>query len=149
MTDTYTAADPFFAAKFWIEIQGIAKAFFTECSGLSVETEVMEYAEGGLNDFVHKLPGRTKFSNITLKRGWAETDELWKWYADVIAGKIQPKQVSIILYENKVESPGQEKARWSLDRAYPVKWQGPEFRSDSNAVAVETLELAHSGWQRQ
>ncbi|MBX6771396.1 MAG: phage tail protein [Chloroflexi bacterium] len=142
-------ADPYYAAKFWVEIQGITQAYFTECSGLTAETEIQEYAEGGLNDFVHKLPGRTKFSNVVLKRGWVDSDDLWKWYSQVIAGKIQPQNVSIILYENTVNSPGPEKARWNLINAFPVKWQGPEFRADGTAVLVETLELAHQGFNRQ
>ncbi len=149
MAVQYAVADPFFAAKFWVEIAGLTSAYFTECSGLSAETEVTEYAEGGLNDYVHKLPTRTRYTNITLRRGWVETDDLWQWYSSVIAGQIQTKPVSIILYENKVEGTAQPKARWDLIQAYPVKWQGPEFRSDGNAIAVETLEIAHSGWQRQ
>lgn len=149
MAVQFTVADPFFHAKFWVEIAGITTAFFTECSGLSAETEVMEYAEGGLNDYYHKLPGRTKFTNITLKRGWVESDDLWNWYSSIVAGQIQTKAVSIILYENKGDSPAQPKARWDLDKAFPVKWQGPEFRSDSTSVAVETLEIAHAGFRRQ
>jgi len=148
-TPPYPYPSPFFNAKFWVEIDGIASAFFTECNGLSAETELLEYPEGGLNDYYHKLPGRTKFTNITLKRGWVETDLLWKWYAKTIAGQVVTKAVSIILYENKSQSTAQPKARWDLVSAFPVKWQGPEFRSDSNAVAVETLEIAHSGFQRQ
>jgi phage tail-like protein len=141
--------DPFLQTKFWVEIDGIASAFFTECSGLTAEMEVFEYAEGGLNDFVHKLPVRTKYSNVTLKRGWVETDELWSWFASCSSGEIQTKSVSIILYENKGQSQAQPKARWDLAQAYPVRWQGPEFQVDSNSVIVETLELAHHGWTRQ
>lgn len=149
MAAVFTIADPFLSAKFWIEIGGITEGYFTECSGLNVETEVLEYAEGGLNDHVHKLPGRTKFSNVVLKRGWVESDDLWKWYSKIISGQIQTQSVSIILFENKVAGQTSPKARWDLAQAYPVKWQGPEFRADSNGVAVETLELAHAGWTRQ
>lgn len=141
--------DPYFAAKFWVEIDGVSRAYFSECSGLSVETEFMEYAEGGLNDYVHKLPTRTKFSNVTLKRGWSDSDELWRWYTKIINGQIETRSVSIILYKNAVDGTGEEKARWNLSRAYPVKWQGPEFRSDGTSCVVETLELAHSGFTRQ
>lgn len=146
-----SSTDPtaYFNAKFWVEIDGIAQAFFTECSGLSAETEVFEYAEGGLNDFVHKLPVRTRYSNVTVKRGWVETDELWQWFSQCAAGQLQTKSVSIILYENKGQSQAQPKARWDLIQAYPVKWQGPEFNVDSTTVAVEAIELAHNGWNRQ
>ena len=141
--------DSYLAAKYWVEVDSDSKAAFTECSGLSADTDVLEYAEGGLNDHVHKLAGRTRFSNITLRRGWALTDELWKWYEQVVQGKIKRKTVSIIMYENKGENAGDEVAHWVLEEAYPVKYHGPEFRSDSNAVAIETVELAHSGWRRQ
>lgn len=141
--------DPFLASKFWVEIGGIAEAVFAECSGLSVDTEVLEYAEGGLNDHVHKLPGRSRYSNVTLRRGWAQSDELWKWYQKIVDGTIERRPVSIVMYENKGQNSGQPVARWDLQRAYPIRWQGPEFRSDSNATAVETLELAHAGWRRQ
>ncbi len=149
MAVQYAVADPFLKAKFWVEIAGIASGFFTECSGLSAETEIFEYAEGGLNDFVHKLPVRTKYANVVLKRGWVETDELWRWYQKTINGQIEAKSVSILLFENKGQSPSSPKTRWDLIQAYPIRWQGPEFSVDNNAVVVETIELAHRGWQRQ
>jgi phage tail-like protein len=141
--------DPFVTAQFWVEIDGIAQACFTECSGLYAETEITEYAEGGLNDYVHKLPGRTKYTNVTLKRGWVTSDDLWNWYSKIIGGQIETRSVSIILFDNRVSSPANEQVRWSLTQAFPVKWQGPEFRADGNAVVVETLEIAHHGWQKQ
>ncbi len=141
--------DPFVTTRFHVEIKGVTEGLFTECSGLSVETEVMEYAEGGLNDHVHKLPVRTRFSNIILRRGWVESDELWKWYKNIVAGTIEFRPVSVIMYKYKGENAGQEVARWNLQDAYPVKWSGPNFSSTSNEIAVETLELAHAGWQRQ
>jgi phage tail-like protein len=140
--------DPFLASRFFVEIKSDATAYFTECSGLSVETEVMEYAEGGRNDGVYKLPGRTKYSNITLRRGWAQDDQLWKWYDKTIQGKFDKRDISIVLYKYKGQNAGDEVARWNLRQAYPVKWQGPEFRADGNGTVIETLELAHDGWVR-
>lgn len=141
--------DPFLTSKFWIEISGVTEAVFSEVTGLTVETEVFEYAEGGVNDYAHKLPGRTRFTNITLKRGWSKSDELWKWYAKIVDGKMERRPVSIVMYENKGSNAGQPVARWDLERAYPVRWQGPDFRSDGNATAIESLEIAHAGWRRQ
>ena len=146
-TQSSRTVDPYLGYKFWVEIEGITEAVFRECTGLSVETEVVEHAEGGVNDRVHKLPGRTKFSNITLKRGWVQSDELWKWYSRIIAGTIDRRPVSIILFENRSINPSDQVCRWNLDNAFPVKWQGPEFRSDGNGIAIETLVLAHDGWR--
>lgn len=129
--------------RFYVELDQQKVAVFTELSGLQVETEVTEYAEGGNNNFVHKLPGRTKVSNITLKRGITQSNEFYKWYLQCCMGVITRRHVSVLMYD----SAGQEVMRWNFINAYPVKWVGPQFASSGTAAAVETLELAHSGLQ--
>ncbi len=140
-----TGAPPktFLSRKFNVQIQGIQQAIFSECSGLQVETEVFEYMEGGRNDYVHKLPGRTKVSNVTLKWGVTDGHDLWDWFKSVARGQgqIQRKNVSIVLQDPR----GNEVTRWTFLEAYPVKWVGPAFKASETAVAVETLELAHRG----
>lgn len=127
--------------RFYVEINGIPKAVFTEVSGLQVETEVMEYAEGGNNGFVHRLPGRTKVGNVTLKRGMTASNDFLKWYLEIAHGRITRRNLSVVMYD--VE--GTELLRWNFVQAYPVKWQGPQFTAEGKAMAVETLELAHGG----
>ena len=147
--DTKTAqrVDPFPTFKFHVEVGDITEAAFTECSGLEMATEVFEYKEGGQNDFVHKFPGRTKVSNITLKRGFATSNVLHKWYTDMQdalrSGEgFKFRQVTITLYSTVDQK---KLARWTLDKAFPVKWVGPSFKSDQAAVSIETLEFAHHG----
>jgi phage tail-like protein len=149
MATQYAQVDPYLAAKFWVEIDSIVSGYFTECSGLSAATDVQEYPEGGLNDYVHKLPGRTKYTNVTLKRGWVDSDDLWQWYQKTVSGNLETRRVSIILFDNKGQSPHDPKSRWDLTNAFPVKWQGPSFQLTGTGMAVEAIELAHSGWQRQ
>lgn len=129
--------------RFYVELEGLAEAAFSECSGLQVETEVFEWEEGGLNGFRHRLPGRTKFQNLVLKRGVA-TANLWKWYYEAIGGKIVRKTLSVIL----CGYGGMAEVRWNFTGAVPVKWSGPSFRTGSTEAAVETLELAHHGFVR-
>ena len=78
---------------------------------------------------------------ITLKRGLVQDDELWNWYSAVVSGKMDRRTVSILLYENKGRSPSQPVVAWVLKDAMPIKWIGPSFRSDENAVAVDQLEF--------
>ncbi|RLC95490.1 MAG: phage tail protein [Chloroflexi bacterium] len=127
--------------RFTVEIEGMSHAQFTECSGLDVEREVFSYEEGGLNDQIHKLPGRVKYSNVTLKRGYAAGSDLWDWFQSIIEGEQKRKNVSIVLHYYD----GSEAWRWNLVRAYPVKWVGPAFKVDDNGVSIETLELTHEG----
>ena len=132
---------PYKAFNFLIEIRSLVVASFSEVSGLQAETETEEYHEGGRNNFVHKLPKVTKYPNLVLKRGITDSTQLWQWHQNVITGQIQRQNGSIILLDDN----GNEKWRWNFADAYPVKWIGPDLKGDSNAVAVETLELAHNG----
>ena len=146
-TRTAQRVDPFATFKFHVEIGDIKEAAFSECSGLEMTTDVFEYQEGGLNEYVHKLPGRTKLSNVTLKRGFAASNELYNWYLemerDLLAGKaITRRQVTIKLYSTAKQ---EESMSWTLNEAFPVKWVGPAFKAGEAAVAIETLEFAHHG----
>jgi phage tail-like protein len=132
---------PYMSFRFRIEIGGFMSAQASEVTGLQIETETEAYEEGGVNDFVYQLPKKTKYQHIILKRGITDRDEMWKWYMDVVNGMFERKLVSIIL----MDITDEDKWRWDLSKAYPVKWTGPELRADSNTVAFETVELVHNG----
>ena len=146
-TKTARRVDPFATFKFHVEIGNIKEAAFTECSGLEVSTDVFEYKEGGLNEYSHKLPGRTKHSNVTLKRGFAVSNELYNWYSEMekkllTGGKMERKQVTITLNSSANQK---EAMTWTLNDAFPVKWAGPAFKAGEAAVSIETLEFTHHG----
>ncbi len=130
------------AFRFYVEITGILVAEFTECSGLSMEREVKEYSEGGTNDFVYKLPGRTKYSNITLRRGITYSRDLWDWYvAGLYDGKVKRINISIILGNSDLKKVKQ----WDVYDAFPIKWSGADLSTETLQVALESLEIAHHG----
>jgi phage tail-like protein len=136
---------PYPSFRFRIEIGGITVAQVSDVSGLQVETETEPYEEGGVNDFVHQLPKRTKYQHITLKRGITDLDEMWKWYQNVVIGKFIRQNGSIVL----MDTAGEDKWRWNFHGAFPVKWTGPDLKSDSNTVAFESIELAHHGIRKE
>ena len=134
--------DPYTAFKFLLEIEGLIVAGFTEVSGLQVETEPFEYREGGLNEYVHRLPGPTRHPNLTLRRGLTDFDNLWRWQRDVSRGIVKRRNGSLLLFG---DLGAQGIWRWNFSDAYPVRWVGPELQAETATVAVETLELAHRG----
>jgi phage tail-like protein len=139
------SAFPYVSFRFRVEFDNVIAGGFTECSGLQVETEVEEHREGGLNEFSHKLPKGAKYGTITLKRGFIDATDLWDWNQNVLAGRTgQRKNFSIIL----LDSEGNDKIRWDVREAMPVKWSASEFKSDGNTVMVESLELVHHGFVR-
>jgi phage tail-like protein len=134
--------DPYLAFAFLVEVEGVASAGFHEVTGLTAELEVLDYREGGVNEYVHRLPGPARYpSNLVLRRGLTDAVELWDWWLAASQGWIERRNVSVLLL-------GRERdvvRRWSFLGAYPVRWVGPELRAGSPAVALEAFELAHRG----
>lgn len=134
--------DPAPDFNFLVEIDGITIAGFAECSGLSSETDVIEYREGNERTLgVRKLPGLTRYSNVILRRGITTSRELWDWRQTVIDGQVSRRTVSITL----LDPAAAPVARWTLREAWIAKWEGPRFHARGNEVAVESIELVHEG----
>jgi phage tail-like protein len=136
--------DPYRNFNFLVEIDGITQAGFTDCTGFGADNTPIEYREGGENRTVRKLPGMTKYNNIVLKWGLTDSRELYDWFRDVVNGKINRKNGSIIV----LDLQGKEVVRWNFFNAWPSKWDGPDFSAKGTDVAIETLELAHEGIER-
>lgn len=135
--------DPFTAFRFRVEIEGIDRGGFRECSGLDTTQDPIEYREGTEIPTVRKLAGLVKYSNITLKWGMTDDPALWQWRQDVAEGKIAKsrKSGSIVLLDDE----GNEKLRWNFREGWPTKWTGPSFNATGNEVAIEQLDIAHEG----
>jgi phage tail-like protein len=118
---------------------------FTDCSGLQSETEVQEYAEGGLNSHTWRFPGRSKQSNVTLKRGIV-SKVLWDWYRQIITGDFKARNCTILVHD---PSGGDDVLEFQLADAFPIKWVGPELAAGQNNLAIETIEVAHQGLTRR
>jgi len=146
-TKTARRIDPFLTFKFHVSVGDITEASFMECSGLEISTEVFKYIEGGCNDYVHKFPVRTEYSNVTLKRGITTSNELYEWYRELEDALRQGKAFSFrnVTITLRTTVNQEEVMRWTLDKAFPVKWVGPSFNSGEEAIAIETLEFAHHG----
>lgn len=136
--------DPFGNYNFLVELDGIFGGAFQECSGFDSTIDVIEHREGGENTTLRKLPGMTKYSNITLKRGITDDTKLYDWHQQTVQGDIERKNGSIVLLDRK----GDEVARWDFVRAWPAKWDGPDLNAEGTDVAIEMMELAHEGVKR-
>lgn len=133
--------DPYSSFNFLLEIDGMDVAGFSECSGLTMETDPIEYRNGDEDITVRKLPGLKKFTNITLKRGWTQDKSLWEWRQTVMDGTTERKGGSIVL----LDEARKEALRWTFREGWPVKLEGPTFNAKNNETAIETLEIVHEG----
>jgi len=129
------------AFSFVVQIDGIDKASFSECTLPTLEVEVEEEKEGGFNEGTHLLPGRVRRGTIVLKRGITADSALLKWYLDVLQGQLADalRQVSVIMFD----AEHQPVMRWDFKGAFPQKWTGPSLNTANSALAIESLELAY------
>lgn len=120
-----------------------AEIIFQEVTGLTSETQVIEY-RGGSNPIysVVKMPGIQKFNNITLKKGIFKGDtNLWDKYNLIKMNTIKRSTIVISL----LDETGKTAMNWTLTNAFPCKMTVTDMKSDANEVAVETMEVAHEG----
>lgn len=132
---------PYLDFRFVVEVDSLVAGGFTEVSGLEREIETEEYDEGGVNDHTHTLRSGVTSPNLVLRRGVTDADTLWDWLRQVAEGDIERKTVLVFLQD----TTGQTAKGWAFREAYPVRWAGPEFAAERGEVAIETLELTHTG----
>jgi phage tail-like protein len=115
-------------------------ARFQGVSGLSVEYDYESFKEGGENRFEHKLPVRTKYADLVLKRGMLTDSGMIKWFLAAFKDReFSPADVSVILMNEK----GDPLRTWNVAHAIPKKWQVSDFNANENSIVIETMELTY------
>ncbi|HUV94733.1 MAG TPA: phage tail protein [Anaerolineae bacterium] len=142
-------SDPLVGFHFGIEIQGVITGYFTECTGIGSENEVIDHkvVDTTGKEYIHKIPGRLKWENVTLKRGITQDLQLWEWRDMIVAGNVESarKNGSIVMFDQQFS----EVARWNFENAWPLKVSGPTPKSDSNEYGVEEIVITHEGIYRE
>lgn len=133
--------DPYGAFNFLVEIDGVTVAGFTECSGLSAQTAIIEYREGSDRGGVRKIPGLTTYPNIVLERGLTGNRDLWQWYQAIVKGALDRRSGQIIL----LDAERNPVTTFKFINGWIAKWEGPALVASGNEVAIETIEIAHEG----
>lgn len=113
---------------------------FQSVAGLSVEYDVEEFKEGGENRFTHKLPVRTKYADLVLKRGMLTDSAVTNWCLAAFRDRaFQPADLSVILMNEK----GEPLRTWNIVHAIPKKWLVSDLNANENAIVIETLEFIY------
>lgn len=144
MPESGARHDPAVAFRFTVRFDNLPPGGFSDCTGLAMETEVLDYREGGVNTHVWKFATRSRQSNLTLKRGIVGR-ALWDWYQDINRGRMQFRNGSVLVHD---PSGTEDVIEFQLLAAFPIKWSGPELSAAGNTIAVESVEFAHQGLLR-
>lgn len=145
MATTASRVDPFMAFRFEVRLDDLPVGGFSDCGGLTVETEFFDYPEGGVNDHLQRFPGRSRQQNLVLKRGIVDRG-LWEWHDELVHGVVRFRNGTVLVHD---PSGVRTELQFEFRRALPVKWSGPELSAGNGAVAVESVELAHHGLERR
>jgi phage tail-like protein len=132
-----------------LDLNGVEGAgFFTEMSGLGSETEIVEHKviDGNGNPVIQKLPGRSTWGDIELKRGITSNMELWDWRRRVIDGDIKGARSNGTI--TMLDSQMSPVARWDFVNAWPSKIEGPNLDIESNDIGIESITIVHEGIER-
>jgi phage tail-like protein len=133
--------DPLASFNFIITVDGI-RAGFSEVGGLATETDIIEYREGSEDITVRKIPGKRKYTNISLKRGYTTNGkDLWAWRKTVMDGKTARKGGTITLMDESRKAA----LTWEFSDGWPSKWAGPALNAKNNEIAIEELEICIEG----
>ena len=136
---------PYGQFNFEVEIDGVGTFGFSEVSGLTTDTNVIEYREGNEvadgQSTTRKLPGLIKYNNIVCKRGFTKDLSAYNWRLKVIQGQTSRASGSITLLD-EARKPA---LRWTFREGWPSKWEGPGLNGKTSEVAIESMEIACEG----
>lgn len=129
--------------RFMVEIQGLFMGEFQEVSGISARRDVVDYKEGGVNDFVHKFSGHMTYGNVTLKRGITYNPALWMWFqTGLYDGQLLRPNMTVIA----ITADNSILRHWDFISIMPVSYTGPTLNAgDKTGYTVESVEIAHHG----
>ena len=132
--------------KFVAEIDDIGHAGFQKCSELSVEVANVQYFEGG-SLIPNKSPGRLTFADVTLERGATQDRDLFDWFQDV-AITSSGLGLADVNYKRNLDIVQQDRdgttlRRWTLSRAWPVKFVAGDWDNESDENVIESVTLTY------
>jgi phage tail-like protein len=144
--------DPYKNFKFRVRWDNRVVAGLSKMSAVKRTTEVIEWREAGGPSVVRKLPGRTKFDDVTLESGLTHDAQFLEW-ADQVNNPNGDAAMSLLNYRKEVtievlNLQGTPVMAFILRRAWVTEFQAlPEMDANANAVAIQTLKLAYEGFR--
>jgi phage tail-like protein len=136
--------DPLRAYNFKVIINNVTSGHFVAAEGFNVSVDTLYYCEAGQNE--RAIPGRVRYSPVTLRYGLTTSTELWDWLMSAVNGQVSRRNVTIAM----LDSTGSNTVlRWKLANAWPAQWHGAALDALSRELAIETLVLAHDGLGRE
>lgn len=134
-------AEPKTSCCFAVRIGADLLGSFTAVSGISHEIEMETFQEGGRNTGPLFFPKGPTAQRLTLERGVVYADAYHMWMAAA-----PDRQLHQALWHHRNVRPKRHAAAHvDLERGLPVRVEGPSFNALSTELAVERIEILHTG----
>ena len=131
------ANDPLQMFKYRVSLPGLPSGMgFHKVSGLSREVGVVEYDEGGY-PHTTKLSGKQEVPEVTLERGMFASVE----FEDIYRKTLEDPDFRTVMTIELLDKFGVPRRSWTLAEAWVSKWEGTEYDSTSEDVAIETITV--------
>ena len=137
---------------------------FTNISGLNINTQAIQYREGGYNTTVHQIPGMTTFSPITFSRGVLfGNDQAIAWMRGMFSaaqgsglnngatgtGAIGNFRMDIVLSVNEHPNTNANadfpKMKFKIHNAWITALSYTDLDATNGAILFENMQLVHEG----
>ena len=146
--------DPYRTFKFQILMDGQPVAGLSKMGALKKTTEAVDWRVGGDPSHVRKLPGGTKYEEITLEQGLTH-DPVFEEWANRVNNIDGDAAVTLVgfrrdLVLNVLNLQGQVAFSYQILRAWVSAFQAmPDFDANSmNTVGIQTITIQNEGWKR-
>jgi len=144
--------DPITGFKFLVLASGIT-AQFTNVTGLSEESEVINYREGADPVRYRKYPGITTYQNVSCQHGITRGLDLLEWrrlvahydsgpQADGVPPPSYRREVVVHIYEKGTTTPARS---WFIHQAWPATLAANDLNAQASEIEIERMDLAHEG----
>lgn len=139
-----------------------ARLGFMTVGGLSVETDLIAYRQGGMNTTTQKMPGQTNFPPLSLSRGMmVGTPDEYLWFKEVfsvIAGAgTGPNpannndfradiDIYVLQHPYTRSTSVPVKAKYHVYNAWPQSLSYSDLDAGGNGLIMEGMVLQHEGF---
>ncbi|MDF2431942.1 MAG: hypothetical protein JWP44_1573 [Mucilaginibacter sp.] len=117
-------------------------ASFQEVSGLETESPVNEYRQAG-NQLLStkKFPVMAKTGNVTMRKGiFVNEAKFSNWHLKFMGPSSPQYKENVVI--QLLDENGARTMSWTLGNACLIKMTGTDLMSESNEIAIESLEIA-------
>jgi phage tail-like protein len=147
--------DPYKTYKFRVKWDGRYVAGVSKVGTLQRTTETIPHRNGGDPSTQRISPGQTRYEPITLERGVTHDVEFERWankvwnYGAGLSAEVSLKDFRKDIIIEVYNEAGQLVLAYKVYGCWVSQYTAlPELDASANAIAIESMQLQHDGWER-